>query len=199
MRLAKKALDFSQQATAATINPGQARRAYQGIYVGRMRYGLLASTLKPATYQSIRSPANRAIVPKLGYNRNLPTEAIYGPTELGGIGLQDLYVMQGTRRVITIMEHVRCQSKLGQMIQATIQWTQHSLGVRFDILRHPTRRIPPSIVDTWVRGVREFLARSNCQLKLPDSFQPAPRRIGDATLIDLAVAHRLIDSKLRLI
>jgi hypothetical protein len=162
-----------------------------------MRYGLLASTLKPATYQSIQSPASRAILPKLGYNRNMPTEVIYGPTELGGISLQDLYVMQGTRKVKTILEQVRCQSKLGLMIQATIQWTQHSLGVGFDILRHPTRRIPPSIDDTWVQGVREFLARSNCQLELPDSFQLAPRCTGDKTLIDLAIAHRLTDSKLR--
>jgi hypothetical protein len=157
--LAKKALKFSQQATAASINPRQARRAYQGIYVGRMRYGLLALTLKPATDQSIQSPATLAILPTLGYNRNMPTEVEYGPTNLGGIGLQDLYVLQGTRKVITIMEHVRCQSKLGLMIQATIQWTQHLLGVGFDILRHPKRRIPPSIDDTWVRGEREFLAR----------------------------------------
>jgi hypothetical protein len=72
-RLAKKALEFIRQATASTINPRQARRAYQGIYVGRMRYGLLASTLKPAIYQSIQTPATRAILPKLGYNRSMPT------------------------------------------------------------------------------------------------------------------------------
>jgi hypothetical protein len=151
-----------------------------------MRYGLLASTLEPANYQSIQSPATHAILPKLGYNRNMPTEVRYGLTDLGGIGLQDLYVMQGTRKVITITEHIRCQSKLGLMIQAAIQWTHHSFGVGFDILRHPTRR-----------GVREFLARSNCQLELPDSFQPAPRRIGDKTLIEVAIAHNLTDSKLQ--
>jgi hypothetical protein len=58
-----------------------------------MRYGLLASTLKPAAYQSIHSPATRVTLPKLGYNRSMPTKIVYGPNELGRIGLQDLYVM----------------------------------------------------------------------------------------------------------
>jgi hypothetical protein len=173
-RLAKKALEFSQQAAAATINPRQARRAYQGIYVGRMKYGLLASTLKPATYQSIQSPATRAILPKLGYNRNMPTEVVYGPTDLGHIGMQDLYVLQGTRKVITKMEHVRCQSKLGLMIQATIQWTQHSLGVGFDILWHPTRRIPP--FDRRYLGTRRKRVSSPKQLptRTPRQFPTGP-------------------------
>jgi hypothetical protein len=195
-RLADKAREFGQQAAAASIYPRQARRAYQGIYVGRMRYGLLASTMKQEDYQTIQSPATQAILPKLGFNRNMPKEVVYGPTELGGVGLQDLYVMQGTRKVITIVEHVRCKTNLGLMILATIQWTQHSLGVGFDILRDPARRIPPSFGDSWIRGVRQFLARSNCQLELPESYQPTPRREGDTTLIDLAIAERYNDQQL---
>jgi hypothetical protein len=78
------------------------------------------------------------------------------------------------QKVIAILEHVRSQSKLGLVIQATIQWMQHSLRVGFDILWHLMRRIPPSTDDTCVRGVCEFLARSKCQLERPDRFQPAP-------------------------
>ena len=162
-----------------------------------MRYGLTASTLKQVEYQSIQSPATRAILPKLGYNRNMPSAVVYGPTDMGGIGLRDLYSMQGTRKVTTILEHVRCRTKLGLKLLTTIQWTQHSTGVGFNILQHPSRRIPPPNGDLWVRGIRQFLARSNCQLDLQqESFQPAPRRVGDVTLIDLAIAEGLSDQQL---
>jgi hypothetical protein len=126
----------------------------------------------------------------------MPTAVVFAPSELGGVGLQDLYAMQGTRKVITILEHIRCQSNLGLLILSTIQWTQHSLGVGFDILRSPTRRIPPSLGDTWVRGIRQFLARSHCQLELPESYQPSPRRTGDVTLIDLAIEEGFTEQQL---
>jgi hypothetical protein len=71
---------------------------YRSIYKGRMEYGLTESTLEPRDYHSIESPAIRALLPKLGYNCSAALPIIHGPYKLGSIGLQDLYLIQGTKK-----------------------------------------------------------------------------------------------------
>ena len=151
-------------------------------------------------YNSIQRPAVRALIPKMGYNRNTrntPCAVVYGPVDLGGVGAPDLYSVQGAKKVMMLLEHLRAESTLGSTLRNLIQWTQHLTGVGFDILREPHRRLPPSAGDTWVRGVRDFLKDSNCQLLIQQTRLPEPRRGGDITIMDAALEAQIPSRKLK--
>jgi hypothetical protein len=83
------------------------------------------------------------------------------------------------------------------MLQLDIQWTQHALGVGHNILEEPTKHIPPSIRDTWTRGVRNFLIDAGCSVLVPSIRPPAPRRERDIAIMDLALQHNMTDVQLR--
>ena len=187
---------FTAQTTAATLTRSQARKAYQSIYLGRIQYGITASTLKKQDYHDIQSPAIRALLPKLGYNRNTPTPVVYGPIDQGGMGIQDLYALQGAKKTMTVIENSRSNTSVGKMINITLNWTQQQMGVSFDILKEPGKRVPPSAGDQWFRGVREFLQHSECQLDIASTRLPQPRRLGDTTIIDMAIAKDFNDNEL---
>jgi hypothetical protein len=46
----------------------------------------------------ITSPVLSSCMAQMGYNRNSPKEVVYGPVDMGGLGLHDLYVEQGIRQ-----------------------------------------------------------------------------------------------------
>jgi hypothetical protein len=162
-----------------------------------MEYGLTASTLEARDYHSIESPAIRALLPKLGYNRSMALLIVHGPYELGGIGLQDLYSSQGTKKILALLSHICCGSTLGRMLQLDIQWTQHALGVGHNILEEPTKPIPPSIGDTWARGVCHFCIDAGCSMLVPSIRPPVPRHERNIAIMDLALQHNLTDVQLQ--
>jgi hypothetical protein len=120
---------------------------------------------------------------------------------MGGLGLQDLYALQGAYKTMMILEHIRCNSTLGQMIYILTLWTQKLLGTKIDILREPNRCIPPTAGDMWIRGVRNYLADSKCQLLIQPTEKEtrpmAPRRINDIAIMDLALQSKVSDAAMQ--
>ena len=195
-RLKAKAREFGHQTNAAMLTRSQAVKVYQSIYLGRMRYGLTVSTQSEREYQEIQSPAISALLPKMGYNRHTAQAIVYGPKEDGGIGLMDLYSLQGSRKAVTLIEHTRSESTVGKTLLINLKWTQQALGVGFDILQYPGKNIPASTGDQWFRGLRKFLHKSDCSIALAAITPPTPRRQGDITIINYAMSNRLSDAQI---
>lgn len=55
--------------------------------------------------------------------------AVRGPSDLGGIDLQDLYLLQGTKKVLMIIKHFCCNSTRIKIPQVCLQWIQLTLCV----------------------------------------------------------------------
>ena len=78
----------------------------------------------------------------MGYNRNMPREAVFGPKALGGIGMTDLFVEQGRAKCIKLLEHIRNMDSIGRLMRIALDWTQLTAGVGFSVLEHPGRSTP---------------------------------------------------------
>jgi hypothetical protein len=76
-----------------------------------------------------RSPI-RALLPAIGFNRNMPLEVVVGPTSIGDIGLRYLYVEQGYQKTSALLQH----SRPGKMMWTVIQGIQVTAGVGFAVL-----------------------------------------------------------------
>ena len=56
----------------------------------------------------------RFALPKMGLNRNTPKALLYGPMELGGLELHDMYTEQLIQHTIKIQQHIRQNDNIGK-------------------------------------------------------------------------------------
>jgi hypothetical protein len=75
----------------------------------------------------------------MGSNKNMPLAVVFGPAYLGGVGLRHPYVEQGSLKTSALIEHIRQNGRLGQMMWIALQWTQVNEGVGFAVLGKPER------------------------------------------------------------
>ena len=60
----------------------------------------------------IQHPIIQNILPRIGYNANMPRAIVYGPTESGGIGFISLFILQGLQKVKHILQAYRHNTQL---------------------------------------------------------------------------------------
>lgn len=61
---------------------------------------------------------------------------------MGGIGLADLFIEQGTAKVQCLLQEVRQQTSLGKLLVNQLQRAQQVAGMDTPILQDPKRAIP---------------------------------------------------------
>jgi hypothetical protein len=101
----------------------------------------------------------------MGFNKNMLLAVVFGPAYLGGVGLRHLYDEQGSLKTSALVERIRQNGHLGQMMWIAIKWGQVSAGVGFALLGKPERCLPHA-VGQWLFSLRDFLADSEFTLKI---------------------------------
>lgn len=93
----------------------------------------------------------------MGYNRNMPREVVYGPIQMGGLGMHDLYIEQGIKATTALMGHLReTNSYTGKMMRIELQWCQVQAGISMNLLEEPS--IVLDYIETcWIMNLRNFL------------------------------------------
>jgi hypothetical protein len=119
----------------------------------------------------------------MGYNRNMPKEVVYGPEDLGGLGLHDLYVEQGIKQISTLIGHVRQGSDTGRMMLIQLEWCQVQAGTVDDLLQSPTAAID-YIETCWIMSIRDFLRTYKLQIHVPAATRPKLQCNHDEFIMD---------------
>jgi hypothetical protein len=100
-----------------------ARLGYEVMVCPKLEYPLTVTQFTQDQCDKITSPVLCACMLQMGYNRNSPKEVVYGPVEMGALGLHDLYVEQGIEQVSALVGHLReKKSKTGQMMRIELDW-----------------------------------------------------------------------------
>jgi hypothetical protein len=106
------------------------------------------------------------------YNRNSPKEVAYGPVEMGGFGLHDLYVQQGIRQVSALVGHLRePKSKTGQMMRIELDWYHVQAGTADYLLEYPNTNID-YIETCWLMAIRDLLRTYNVRMEFTTHSHP---------------------------
>jgi hypothetical protein len=157
--LYKKTETFARQITANTINNLEANLAHDVIYNARIRYGLHVVTADKQNLDKIQAPMIKALLPAMGYNRNIPKEIRHGPFELGGVGFIDCNTICGSTKVQKILEQLRLPRCTGETLKIYLNWIQVLAGTSIPVL--DDRRKLPHITDLWITIVHHFLNITN--------------------------------------
>ena len=185
-KLKAKGRDFARNMSSAPVNRRVARRAYQSVYLGKMGWNLAVTSLTRPQLANIQSAPINALLPAMGYNRNMPRAVVFGPSYLGGIGLRHLYIEQGSKQIMACIRHLRHRGPVGRMLKIAMQWFQHLIGVSFSAFEK-TKPALPHAEGAWFLSLRRFLNDSVCQLQVIGIHTVQCRRQYDRVLMDDAI------------
>jgi hypothetical protein len=148
-----------------------------------MTYSLPVSHHTPKKLRKLQSPATRATLMKLGFNRNTDHWVVYGPSRYGGIGFRDPFVKQGIGQVELFVRHLRAGTTQGTLMCITLSWWQLVVGVSCSLLGAPTTLIPHDD-SHWLSSIRHFLGSLDASLHVNGLELPQPLRDVDVCIMD---------------
>jgi hypothetical protein len=158
--------------------------AYRACWFPAVGYSLSTTTMSERQLQSVQSRSMSIFLPKMGINRHFPKAIVYGPPELGGLQLRDLFVEQGISRIMVIPSNVYNETELGRMIMIEIQSLQMEAGTH-SLLLTDTLTPVPYLTKCWISETRSFMQKYQIQLHFANNWNFHLSRHRDAYLMDI--------------
>ena len=180
----KQSHDLALRLARAHIDRDTARLGYSTIISARLEFPLTVTQFTQAQCDLISSPVLNVCLTKMGYNKHMPREVVYGPKQMGGLGLHDLYIEQGIKAVTALVGHLRePASQTAKMMLVELQWCQVQAGTAINLLEEPST--PIEYIETcWIMNIRSFLDTYNLRIDLTQAAPPAPACENDAFIMD---------------
>jgi hypothetical protein len=149
-RLQMKVSHHSQILTSSILKYNETETYYQSIYLPSMQYSLVVGTFSENQMHLIQSPVYQVALTGLGYCSRSPSAIVYRPQTLGGIGLRHLFAEQGSLKLQALIQNIRCNSSLGQLMTLQLQWAQLTCGTSTQILVDTTTNLPMLKEELWI-------------------------------------------------
>ena len=187
--LLKKANDFARVVNCSPLTRRGAHTFYRGIYKLSIDYVLPIThfTLKELTL--VQKKAHRAFLSKCGYRSNMALAIQYGPKCWGGTEFFHLYDLQGFGQVACFIKYWRTpHTQSGQILRVVMAWIQYCTGTSWSILEQPQEPLP-HLESSWIKSMREYLAKIDGKLTLKDQYIPEPQRQNDTYIMDHVLSH----------
>jgi len=143
-------------------------QAIQVRFLKKLHYPLLAMSFTEAECTHIMSPFLDSILSALGLCRKLPRAIVYGPTGFQGMGLPNLYTVQGLKQVEFILSQPNTVSR--HMLVTSIELILLEAGIPGPLFMQPYCKY---VTKTWVASAWE-MARTHLDLEMDDGVKGLP-------------------------
>jgi Reverse transcriptase (RNA-dependent DNA polymerase) len=169
--------------TSGQLNQRQAKLAYNTSYIPSLLYSLPAVSLSENTVYTIQQKALAKFLQLIGFEEKFPRAVVFGPTELGGINLPQLYTQSICIKTEALSCHVNADSQLGTIFQIVVTWQQIQCGTSSPYLEDPD---PITYINSnWFTHVKEFCNQVRTPIYLRDLWVPKLLREHDIILMDI--------------
>ena len=128
-------------------------------------YGLMATALNRKQANDVFKPIRRHALSPMGYNRNIPAEIVHGPSKYGGMGLQDIYTVQGIEHIKVLLDEMHSNSPTGKLLRILHQEHQLESGRRTTLYHTPYDEISSYLTKSWVTNTLEFVWDTKLQIE----------------------------------
>jgi len=187
--------DMAMKLAAAPFDTGDVLTVYQVRYKPAINFCLPITTFSAKQCDAIQCPFYKVMLPKLGINRNMKRDVIYGPYELGGLNLTDLKVEQLAQHVHRLIGNVRKRGNLGNIILMTFNAYQLHIGTAQPFLSQDPHLFPHRLPrDTsCITFIWEELRAIQGHIQIPELWRPPKSNVNDEAIIDAVL--RTIQAK----
>ena len=191
LALAKKNRAHTSVMATSPFSRTDAWAYYHAIYLPSICYPMPSSTLSDAHCDALQVQFKKAFLPKYGFNRHMPNAVVYGPNELGGIGLRTLSVERGISQTYLLLACLRSPGVPAKLANIAISWAQFLAGTSVSIFEDVTTSLPHLAPMQWIPQVRKFLHSTSCQIELETKFLPPLQRDNDRYLMDIVLESQI--------
>ena len=141
----------TKTASRSPLTQTDAWAYYHAIYLPCIVYPFPSGSLHRNQCQHLQKQVKQAILPKCGYNHNIPNAIVYGHSEYGGIEMRSHQTEQGIAQTYSLMTSLRDEGVPRKLALITLAWAQLLAGTQQPVfsnvmhtLSHPApmKRIP---------------------------------------------------------
>ena len=183
--------NFAKLLETNFFSRAEAWTLYSAFYLPSMTYPLPITPLSKNQCEQLDTRWLRTLLPRCGYNRNMPRAVRYAPVSRGGAGFKELYVEQGILLLQQAYKFLNSpNTTIGRMFITTISWTQAFLGTSKLFLTDVHEPIPPA-GPSLLLDLRQFLQEINGSLRLHNPPVPKLLRREDRFIMDIAMRQTL--------
>ncbi len=183
-----QSIEFATSIASSNLTRTDAYWAFWQYYGPKVGFSLPVLSLSQAQCYSIQSPAMCAILPKLHLNRNTSRAIIFGPEELGGLSLPELYTTEGIGQLRFLLGHLRLRDKTANLILIDVSYLQLIVGSTTLFFNLPFHQYSHSAEGGWLVSIWQFLHSIKFQLHIRRAYIPVVPRKGDKALMDYFVS-----------
>jgi hypothetical protein len=130
-----------------------------------LEYPLTATSLSKSQCDKIMKPIRAAALSALGMNHHLTKIIVHGPQRYQGVGIPDLWTVQGILKLWLAIHHGDTKTITGHQLHASIELQTIKIGLPGDLLQQDFKIFGQLSMLSWLKHLWEFCDNSFIQLK----------------------------------
>jgi hypothetical protein len=186
--LYEKATKWADQVRTGQFSHAEAWFSLQFCVMKSLEYPLMATSLSKEQCARIMKPIRAAALPAMGINRHLTLAVVHGPQQYQGVGVPDLWTVQGILKLWLAIQHGDAKTITGHQLRASMELHTLEIGLPGHLLQQNYKIYGQLATSSWLKHLWEFCDDSNLQVT---STTPKLQlhRTGDEFLMRQFVAY----------
>jgi hypothetical protein len=161
----EKATQWADKVRTGTFSHAEAWFSLQFCIMKSLEYPLMATSLSKAQCDRIMKPIRAAALSALGINRHLSLVVVHGPQRYQGVGIPELWTVQGILKLWIALHHGDADTITGHQLRASMELLTLELGLPGQLMRQDFTLFGHIITKSWIKHLWEFCHESNIQLE----------------------------------
>jgi hypothetical protein len=160
----EKANKWADQVRTGRFSHAEAWFSLQYCIMKSLEYPLMATSLSKEQCNRIMKPIRAAALPAMGINRHLTLSVVHGPQQYQGVGIPDLWTVQGILKLWLAMQHGDAPTITGHQLRASMELHTIEIGLPGHLLQQNYQTYGQLATISWLKHLWEFCADSNLQM-----------------------------------
>ena len=186
-RMMKAATVWQEAIRTGKLHRSDAWTGLRTTIMKTLEYPLAATTLSQQECNKIMAKVLSASLPAGGVWRHMPRSVVHGPVNMTGLGIPDLYVLQGAQHVRNWVSHCTTNSTTGKLLRHSLEALTIEVGAGRDVWKQDYTKFGALASDSLAKTTWKFLQEGNIEIAHPVQVPP----LRDKDTFIMATAARL--------
>ena len=151
-------------------------------------YPLAATRFTKLQCNQIMVPVYKKVLPKMGFNQKIPKAYRFGLQRLQGLGLPDVYLLQGLAQIKTFLSHIKKGTVIGDVLEDQLETITLHLGGSAAVFDLPYDSWSIFLDDCFSRSLWQFIDKHGIVLKGQLNI-PKAQRQQDQSIMDCIMQY----------
>jgi hypothetical protein len=166
LALVTTAKHYSHRLFKSGLSKHEVWLAYFACFVPAMVFTFAVCSFMRADMAKLQTVPIRATLARLGFNRNISRDIVFGSSLYGGLGLLPMYVEQGIAQIQLLLRHLRADNTQGSLMLIGLSWWHLVAGFSSSLWEN-TQETIPYVEHSWYSSLKDFLCYAGGSIHIP--------------------------------